>query len=240
MDLLYDSSYSAMKAWFKLQTCKQKNCCFQEYYAEFLSIVIKHNNFNDETLKTTFIQGLSNEIWPLVTLKLTKLMTGAYFMDKFYIWIQDWAVGVEHTSSFSSTSGYQSPWDSNNTHFFTSCYPSTAFAVTSEIKFITSPALFTVVVPTATHNCIPSTSSSYFQPSLNETERNCCCDNNLCFYCRGSDHWLSNCPQKYTTCINEITFQTPLPGQLAIEAPLIPTNTLELHLENEQSIWIIT
>ena len=55
MNDLYDSLYSAMKAQFKLQACKQKNCCFQEYYAEFLGIVIKHNNFNDEILKTIFI-----------------------------------------------------------------------------------------------------------------------------------------------------------------------------------------
>lgn len=51
-----------MKAWFKLQTCKQKNHCFQEYYAEFLSIAIKYNNFNDETFKIIFIQDLVNEI----------------------------------------------------------------------------------------------------------------------------------------------------------------------------------
>ena len=89
LDDLYNSSYSAMEAWFKLQACKQKNCCFQEYYAEFLGIAIKHNNFDDETLKTTFIQGLFNEIRLLVTLKLTKLMIGAYPMDKFYTWIRN-------------------------------------------------------------------------------------------------------------------------------------------------------
>ena len=67
LDDLYDSLYSAMKAQFKLQACKQKNHCFQEYYAEFLGIATKHNNFDNETLKTTFIQGLSNEIWLLIT-----------------------------------------------------------------------------------------------------------------------------------------------------------------------------
>ena len=81
---LYDFSYSAMKAQFKLQACKQKNHHFQEYYAEFLSIAIKHNNFDNETLKTTFIQGLFNEIQLLVTLKLIKLMIEVYFMNKFY------------------------------------------------------------------------------------------------------------------------------------------------------------
>ena len=96
-----------MKVWFKLQVCKQKNCCFQEYYAEFLGIVIKHNNFDDETLKTIFIQGLFNEIWLLMTLKLIKFMTEAYLMDKFYVWIHNWAVGVKHASSFSSISDYQ-------------------------------------------------------------------------------------------------------------------------------------
>ena len=39
-----------MEAQFKLQTCKQKNRCFQEYYAEFLGIATKHNNFDNETL----------------------------------------------------------------------------------------------------------------------------------------------------------------------------------------------
>ena len=107
LDDLYNSLYLVMKVWFKLQTCKQKNCHFQEYYAEFLSIVTKHNNFNDETFKTIFIQGLFNEIWLLVTPKLTKLMTEAYLMNKFYTWIHDWAVGVKHVSSFSSTPGYQ-------------------------------------------------------------------------------------------------------------------------------------
>ena len=98
-----------MKIWFKLQICKQKNHCFQEYYAEFLGITIKHNNFDDETLKTIFIQGLSNEIWLLMTLKLIKLIIGAYFMNKFYIWICNWAVSVKHAFSFSSTSDYQQP-----------------------------------------------------------------------------------------------------------------------------------
>ena len=86
---LYNFSYSVMETWFKLQVCKQKNCCFQEYYAEFLDIVIKHNNFNDETFKTIFIQDLFNEIWLLMILKFIKFMTGAYFMNKFYVWICD-------------------------------------------------------------------------------------------------------------------------------------------------------
>ena len=195
-----------MEAWFKLQACKQKNCCFQEYYTEFLSIVTKHNNFDNETLKTIFIQGLFNKIQSLMTLKLIKLITKTYFMNKFYIWIWDQAVSVEYVSSFSSTPGYQQLWGSNNTHFFTLHYSLTASAATSEIKFIISPALFTAVVPTATHNCIPTISSSYFWPSLNEAERNHCHDNNLCFYCKGSDHWLSNCFWKCIICINEITF----------------------------------
>ena len=106
---LYNSLYSVMKVRFKLQTCKQKNHHFQKYYTEFLSIVIKHNNFDNETLKTTFIQDLFNEIWSLMTPKLTKLMIEAYLMNKFYIWIHDWAVGVEHAFFFSSTSDYQQP-----------------------------------------------------------------------------------------------------------------------------------
>ena len=106
---LYDSLYSVMKTWFKLQACKQKNCCFQEYYTEFLGIAIKHNNFNDETLKTTFIQGFFNEIWLLMTFKLIKLMTEIYFMNKFYTWIYNWAVNVKYVSFFSSTPGYQQP-----------------------------------------------------------------------------------------------------------------------------------
>ena len=107
LNSLYDFLYSAMKTGFKLQACKQKNHCFQEYYAEFLSIVIKHNNFNDETFKIIFIQGLSNKIQPLMTLKLIKLMTETYLMNKFYIWIWNWALSVEHASSFSNTTGYQ-------------------------------------------------------------------------------------------------------------------------------------
>ena len=240
LDSLYNSPYSVMEAQFKLQACKQKNCCFQEYYAEFLSIATKHNNFDNETLKTTFIQGLFNEIWPLMTPKLTKLMTGAYLMDKFYIWIQDWAVGVEHVFSFGSTPDYQQPQGSNNICFFTPYYPSTASAATSEIKLTTSPVLSTAMVPTAICNCILTTPISYFWPLLNKAKRKCHCDNNLCFYCRESDHWLGNCPQKHTTCVNEITFQTPPPGQLAIKAPLVPTNALELCSENEWSTWIIT
>ena len=81
---LYNSSYSVIKTWFKLQACKQKNHHFQEYYAEFLGIAIKHNNFDNETLKTTFIQDLFNEIQPLMTLKLIKLMIKAYLINKFY------------------------------------------------------------------------------------------------------------------------------------------------------------
>ena len=86
---LYNSLYSAMEAQFKLQACKQKNHHFQEYYTEFLGIVTKHNNFDNETLKTIFIQGLFNEIQLLMTLKFIKFMTEAYFMNKFYIWIHD-------------------------------------------------------------------------------------------------------------------------------------------------------
>ena len=157
---LYDSLYSAMEARFKLQACKQKNHHFQEYYAEFLGIATKHNNFNNETLKTTFIQGLSNEIRLLMTPKLTKLMTEAYPMDKFYTWIRNQAVGVEHASSFSSTPGYQQPQNSNHPHFSTPHYPSTAPAATPAIKPATSPALSTAVVPTATGNHIPTTFGS--------------------------------------------------------------------------------
>ena len=136
---LYDSLYSVMETQFKLQACKQKNHCFQEYYVEFLGIITKHNNFDNETLKTIFIQGLFNEIWLLVTPKFIKIMTEAYLIDKFYTWIHNWAVDVKHTSSFSSTSGYQQLQSSNNTCFSTPCYPSTAPTTTS----VTKPATIT-------------------------------------------------------------------------------------------------
>ena len=74
-----------MKIRFKLQTCKQKNCCFQKYYAEFLNIVIKHNNFNNETFKIIFIQNFFNEIQLLIIFKFIKFITEIYFIDKFYI-----------------------------------------------------------------------------------------------------------------------------------------------------------
>ena len=224
-----------MKTQFKLQTYKQKNHHFQEYYAEFLGIVIKHNNFDDETLKTIFIQGLFNEIQLLMTFKLIKLITEAYFMNKFYTWICNQAVSVKHASSFSSMSDYQQSQGSNNPHFFTLCYPLTVSAATPAIKPATSLALSTAVVSTVISNHALSTFGSCVQSSLNKTEKQCCCDNNLCFYCSRSDHWLSNCPQKHTTHINEITFQTPSSGQLAIEAPSVSINASELQSENKQS-----
>ena len=153
-----------------------------------MSIVTKHNNFNDETLKIIFIQGLFNKIWSLMTLKLIKLMIEAYSINKFYIWIWNQAVNVEYISSFSSTPGYQSSQGSKNIYFFTSHYSSTVFIIISEIKFITSPALFTAVIPTAICNYIPTISNSYFQSSLNKVERNHYHDNNLCFYCRELNH----------------------------------------------------
>ena len=174
-----------------------------------------------------------------MTLKLTKFMTEAYFINKFYIWIQNWTVSVKYAFSFSSSSSYQQPQGSNNTHFFTFHYPSTASAATSEIKPIISSVLFTAVVSTTTCNYISTISSSYFWISLNESKRNCCCDNNLCFYCRESDYWLSNCLWKCIICVNEITFQIPSSGQLAIKASLILTNTFELCLENEWNTWIV-
>ena len=203
---LYNSLYSAIKAWFKLQICKQKNHCFQEYYAEFLNIVIKYNNFNNKILKTTFIQDFFNEIWLLMTFKLIKFMTEVYLMNKFYIWIHNWIVSVEYTSFFSSTSDYQQFWNSNNLCFFTFYYPSTTFATTSAIKSVTSLALSTAVVLTVINNHALSTFSSHVQSPLNETKKQCYCDNNLCFYCNESDHWLNNCLQKHTICINEIIF----------------------------------
>ena len=78
-----------MKIRFKLQTCKQKNHCFQKYYAEFLGIAIKYNNFDNEILKTIFIQNLFNEIQSLMIFKLTKLITKVYLINKFYTWIHN-------------------------------------------------------------------------------------------------------------------------------------------------------
>ena len=167
-------------------------------------------------------------------------MTEAYFMNKFYAWIHNQAVGVEHASFFSSMSDYQQFWSSNNIYFFTFYYLSTAPAATSAIKPATSPALFITVVPTVINNYIPITFDSCVWSLLNETKKQCCHNNNLCFYCRGSDHWLSNCPWKCTTHINEIMFQTSLPEQLAIETPSIPINASESYSENKQSSWIVT
>ena len=147
---------------------------------------------------------------------------------------------MEHASFFSSTSGYQQLWGSNNTHFFTPHYPSTVPATTPAIKPATSPALSTAVVPTVISNYIPTTFGSCVWSPLNEIKKQHCHDNNLCFYCRGSDHWLGNCLWKCTTHINEIMFQTPLSKQLAIKASPVSTNASELHSENKQSSWIIT
>ena len=157
-------------------------------YTEFLSIAIKYNNFDDKTLKIIFIQGLFNEIQLLMTLKFIKLMTEAYFINKFYIWIQNWTINVKHASSFSSTSDYQQLWSNNNICFFISCYPLIASAVTSEIKSITSSVLYTAVVSTIIHNYIPTTPNSYFQPSLNEAKKKHCCNNNLYFYYKKLDY----------------------------------------------------
>ena len=206
MNDLYDFSYLAMKAQFKLQTCKQKNHCFQKYYVKFLSIVIKYNNFNNEILKTIFIQDLFNEIQLLITFKLIKFMIEAYSMNKFYVWIHNWTVNVKHTSFFSSTSDYQQPQNSNNSHFFTSHYPSTAPATTSAIKSVTSLTLSTAVVPTVTSNHALSTFDSCVWPSLNETKKQHYYDNNLCFYCNKLDYWLGNCLWKCIIHINEIMF----------------------------------
>ena len=184
-------------------------------------------------LKTIFIQGLFNEIQLLMTLKLIKFIIETYFINKFYIWICNQTVNMKYASFFSSTSDYQQLWNSNNTHFFTFHYPSTASAVTSVIKSATSPALFTAVVSTIISNYAATTFDSCVQSSLNKVKKQCCCDNNLCFYCRKSDHWLSNCPQRCTIHINEIIFQTPSSGQLAIKAFFIFINVSELHLENK-------
>ena len=174
-----------------------------------------------------------------MTLKLTKLMTEAYSMNKFYIWIHNWAVGVKHTSSFSSTFDYQQFQSSNNTCFFTFYYPSTASATISVIKSVTSSALFTAVVSTVISNHIPTTFDSHVQSSLNKTEKQCCCDNNLCSYYEKSDHWLSNCLWKHIIHINEITFQTSLSEQLMIKTFPVLINASESHLENKQSSWIV-
>ena len=149
-------------------------------------------------------------------------------------------MSVKHVSFFSSMSDYQQSQNSNNSHFFIFCYPSTAFTITSAIKFIISLTLFTAVVSTIISNHVLFTFDSYVQSLLNKAEKQHYCDNNLCFYCDESDHWLSNCSWKHTIHINEITFQTPPSKQLTIEASSISINVFELQLKNEWSFWIIT
>ena len=168
-----------------------------------------------------------------MTLKFIKLIIKIYFINKFYIWIHNWAVSVKHVSSFSSTSSYQQLWDSNNLCFFTLCYLLTAPATTSAIKFTISPALFTAVVLTTISNHTLPTFNNCVWSSLNETEKQCCCDNNLCFYCKKSNHWLNNCLQKYITHIDEITFQTFSSEQLMIEVSSIFINSFNLQSENK-------
>ena len=161
-------------------------------------------------------------------LKFIKFMIKTYFMNKFYIWICNWVVSVKHASSFSSTFDYQQSQGSNNPCFFTLHYPLTVFTTTSAIKSVTSPALFTAVVPTVISNHASFTFGSCVQSPLNKTEKQHYHNNNLCFYCDKSNHWLNNCFWKHTTCINKITFQTPSSKQLIIKASSVSINASEL------------
>ena len=102
-------------------------------------------------------------------------------------------MNIKHISSFSSTSDYQQFWNGNNIYFFTFCYSLTASAITSVIKFATSLALSTAVISTITDNYAVTTFGSCIQLLLNEAEKQYYYDNNLCFYCKRLNHWLSNC-----------------------------------------------